>query len=398
MHLFGGGVKKNDVTLLFDIGNSSIGAALVDLNFDKPKIIYDARVPIDFQRSINAKRFLAAAGTALETLCKRISIDYVQKGKNALHIGKAICLFASPWLMSQPTVIRYGSEKTFALTDELIDKLVEEESERFTKSFTPEGRKSTTQTIEAKVIGTFLNGYELETVHGQHGKEAVIHSFFSAASSEAVALFEKTIHATFHVGEVSFSSFLLAYWSAIRDIYPDSLDFVCLDITGEVTDILVANRGIITNIASFPLGVHTVARTIIDSTAMPAESALSVQSLAALKKTPPVDGRVHTAIKAGISDWTRSMEEAFLKISTHTILPRTLYVSIDEEVATPFIETLRSFEHDALGVAKERFSVEVVGQEFVPKNVILENGIHADPFLLVGAAYVRKILNHVALS
>ncbi len=395
MHLFGGGSKKNDVTLLFDIANASVGAAIVDLSTsEKPKIVYSARVPIDFQRSINAKRFLVAAGASLETLCGRILSEYVQKGKHSLRINGATCLFASPWLMSQPIIIRYAPEKQFALTHELLDKLVEQEHIHFEKAFSHDGRKSAVQTIEAKVLGTRLNGYELSSIHGQYGKEAIIDMFFSAASSEAIALFEKIIHNTFHVGEVSFSSFLLAYWNAIRDSRPETLDFVCLDITGEVTDILVANRGVITNVSSFPIGAHAVARTIINSTNMPPESALSVQSLASGSKKEAVDPVVQKAIGSALEEWIGATKEALLQINTHTILPKTMYVTIDENVSGPFVDALKELEHDALGVGKEHFSLSVISKEFISTDLVLAEGVVVDPFLLIGALYLRKIHNH----
>lgn len=393
MHLFGSAGKKNDVTLLFDIANSSLGAAIIDLTSLKPQIIYSARVPIDFQRNINAKRFLIAAGASLELLCNRILTEYIQKGKHALRINGATCLFASPWLVSQPIAIRYAPEKQFALTHELINKLVEQEHVRFEKTFSHDGRKTAVQTIEVKVLGTRLNGYELDTIQGQYGKEALIDMFFSAASSEAISLFEKIIHNAFHVNAISFSSFLLSYWNAVRDIHPDVFDFVCLDITGEVTDILVANRGVITNVSSFPIGAHAVARTIIGSTNMPAESALSVQSLAASSKKEAVDPAVQKAINAALSEWVDATKNALLQINTHTVLPRTMYVTIDDDVATPFIEALTALEHDSLGIGKEHFSLHVVEKEFISNNVIVGQGVTSDPFLLIGAAYLRKIHN-----
>lgn len=393
MHLFGSGGKKNDVTLLFDIANSSIGAAIVDLTSTKTRIVYSTRVPIDFQRNINAKRFLVAAGAALEILCSRILTEYIQKGKHPLRINGATCLFASPWLVSQPVVIRYAPEKQFSLTPELIDKLVEQEHIRFEKTFSHDGRKSAVQTIEIKVLGTRLNGYEMDSVHGQYGKETIIDMFFSAASTEAVKLFEKIIHNSFHVGEVSFSSFLLSYWNAIREIHPDVSNFVCLDITGEVTDILVANRGVITNVASFPIGAHAVARTIINSTNMPPESALSVQTIASVSKKEAVDPVVEKAIKSALTDWIESTKTALSQINTHIVLPRTLYVTIDEDVSTPFIEALKELEHDALGVGKEHFSLCVIGKEFISNEISVDEGVNADPFLLIGALYLKKIHN-----
>lgn len=391
MGLFGARSHKRDVTLMFDVGNASIGAALVTFENEHPIIVYTSRVPIGFQQAINAKRFLSAATTTLETLCAKVQNEYIKTHGSTNKIKRVACTFASPWLFSKPITINYQQEKAFALTPEFVNHLVLEERDRFMASFVKEGKPPTARLIETHVTSTILNGYDITHIANQRGTEATIHTFFSAAAIEALQAFEKVIHTTFHINNISFSSFLFAYFNTIKDTYKQHENVICVDVTGEVTDILVTNRGTIANVSSFPLGTRTIARTIANDTGTPSDAALALQSLVTKEGTAK-DPRVETSLKKAINDWTIAMNESLHTISNGALLPRHMFVTIDTDVAPPFLNALQTLEYDAFGVSKEHFTVTPITEELGAQALTYETGVPVDPFLSIGALFLKKLL------
>ncbi len=389
MGLFGAHSHKRDVTLIFDVGNASIGAALVTFENGYPTIVYTSRIPIGFQQAINAKRFLNATTTTLETLCVKIQNDYIKIYSSTYKIKQVVCMFASPWLFSKPITIHYQQDKKFTLTDDFIDRLVLEEQHRFMASFVREEKPQTARLIETHVTSTILNGYDITHITNQHGTDLTIHTFFSVAAKEAIEAFEKIIHVTFHIDNISFSSFLFAYFNTILNTYEQHKNFICIDVTGEVTDILVTNHGTIANVFSFPLGTHTVARAIANDTGTSGDSALALQNLVT-KEGATTDSRIQSSLKKAMGDWTIAMNESLRTISNGALLPQHMFVTIDTDVALPFLHVLRNLEYNVFGLSKEHFTVTQITEELGAQALTYKTGVPVDPFLTIGALFIKK--------
>lgn len=392
MGLFGKNRNRN-LTLVFDIGNASIGAALVNFEInEQPIIVYTSRIPIGFQQTINAKRFLSAATTTLETLCVKVQNEYIKIHGSTNKIKQVVCTFASPWLFSKPIAIHYQQEKKISITPEFIEHLILEERNRFMSSFIKEGKLPSVKLIETRITSIVLNGYNITRIADQRGTDVTIHTFFSAAATEALQAFEKVIHTVFHINNIFFSSFLFAYFNAVQDMYEQHENIICIDVTGEVTDILVTNRGTIANVSSFPSGTRTIARTIANSTGIPGDSALALQNLVT-KEGGAKDPRVEVSLRKAMDDWITAMNESLHTISTGTLLPRHLFVTIDTDVAPPFLEALKNLEYDAFGISKERFIVTQITEELGARALTYNTGIPVDPFLTIDALFVKKLLS-----
>lgn len=370
------------VVLVVDIGSASIGGALVDWRGEKPRVLFTARVPIAFQEHVDARRFLAASGVALETLGKRITDEYVKK-TGGVSVGHTTVMFSSPWLLSRPISIHYTDDKPFSLNENLIKHLQKGEEDQFSKTVL----RSSSTLIESRIVGLALNGYPISYPAGQKGTSLTVRMFFSAAANEAIKMFSKIIHSTLHVDDISYTSFLFAYYKAILQGDDALEDFICLDITGEVTDILVANQRSIVNVSSFPTGVRTIARNVAGETGMPGESALALERIYGKKEKG--ENKADKVLEKGLLSWRETLKETFTAVGEGSVLPRKLFVTVDNDVEPAFLSELAKIEYDVLGVSKEPFDITSVTSDIGKGRVESEAGKTTDPFLCIGILFLK---------
>jgi len=109
------------------------------------------------------------------------------------------------------------------------------EEEHFKKH---ENGNSLNRTIELKNIKTVLNGYETAKPLNQKAKELEITIFISTSGEQILKKIEDTIGKHFHFAKVEYSSFLLASFAVVRDVYLRQEDF----LLGQEVERLKAER------------------------------------------------------------------------------------------------------------------------------------------------------------
>lgn len=385
-----------EVAIVYDIGSASVGASIIEAGLGTiPKILYTVRIPIQFQREVNAKRFLAFAITALEEATQRL----VKEGLSVLHlrhpnrIRMISCTLSSPWLISNTHVVHYQQGHPFAVTPDLISSLVTEEREKFLFEMNDSPRKiGSITTIESQIIGIRQNGYDVSHVQSRSCEKLTIAVHLSAAPSEVIETIKRTIHQHFNFRKITFDSFPLVYFSAIRTIHPTMTDFLCVDVTGEVTDVLIARNGILRDVSSFPLGKHHFARTISAVMGGDENSALGIlhSTSAGAGEKEGIDAKVVKALNSIETDWRASFQQTLTGISERSLLPKHIFVTADAEVGDFFTRIISEEEFDTLGVAKERFTAEYVHPNTMEKTVSYAPGVSEDSFLALEAIFYAQ--------
>ena len=276
MGIFSWHKKKNKLVLAFDVGSSSVGGTLFYVSSSGiPRIILAVRELIPFQESFSVGKFLSSAMRSLEMVAGKIH-------KTALGRPEAIfCVLSSPWHVSQTRVIRLEKNTPFVFTSKLADDLIQKEIVLFEEEYLKKYRdaKSPVRSIEFKNIKTMLNGYETSNPINQKTKELEMTVFISISPEQVLKKMEKMIKKYFHHDEVKFSSFSLASFAVVRDIYAHNEDFLLIDIGGEMTDISMVKKNTLRESISFPLGSNFIARKVASLLHLPLGEAQSFVSL-----------------------------------------------------------------------------------------------------------------------
>ena len=156
------------------------------------------------------------------------------------------CILSSSWYEVQIKNLKFKEEKLFNISSKFISAILDEESKKFTES---RGKL-----IEKNVIQILLNGYNTNNPYGKEALTVDTTIFISSMSGEIQDRIKDILETVFTSSDVSFNTFALASFSVVRDIFKTEKNFLLLDISGEMTDIILVRNETITKIASFKLG------------------------------------------------------------------------------------------------------------------------------------------------
>ena len=394
------GKHSEEVIAIFDIGNGSIGGALVKISPGQaPHVLYSHREPLTFLPEVTSGRLL----TSMLKLLKSVSDNVYKVSRQhsphhgRMHVERAYCVFASPWFMSETRVINVEKGKQFIVTNELIDELVKKEEGQFQIAL--KGGKyekifgDDVALMEKKIIHTKLNGYEVSEPIGKKVSALEVTFFSSFISKEILKKVEEVLLHSFSLRYVGYSSFVLASWNAVRDIYHDVDNFLFLDITGEVTDITLTMRGILAETVSYPHGRNTLIRSVVEGLEITPEIAVSffgMKSKGVLEKkfSSKFDGVVADAL----SKWHDELIETLLKLQKTHGLPRKVYVTVDSDVADFFKTSIMAGLPAELAVHLGSFDIHVMSGESVRPYVTVAPGDIADPFIIIDSIFINKLI------
>ena len=123
---------KETLAVVFDVGNASIGGALVLLSLDNPpKLMYTVRRELHLQKKLDFRRFITSMGVTLEAVAR----DIEKNGLPHLHFTKlgsvvptaSFCILSSPWHASQVRAVTVSHKEPFKITHTMISRIIEKE-------------------------------------------------------------------------------------------------------------------------------------------------------------------------------------------------------------------------------------------------------------------------------
>ena len=390
MGIFLGNKNKEKLMLVFDIRSSSAGGALFLMQKSGiPKIIFSVREPIILQETLDVDKFLSSTVKSLE-----IVADKVYKA----GMGKpeaVFCVLSSPWHISQTRIARLEKNTPFLFTSKLALDLIKKEIALFEEEYSAKYKdvKNAVRSIEFKNIKIMLNGYETPNPLDQKAKELEMAVFISISPEQVLRKIEKTVEKFFHFKNIKFSSFSLASYTIVRDIYAHNEDFLLVDIGGEVTDIALAKKNALRESISFPLGYNFIARRIASFLHLPLNEARSLFSLfkdghaseSMAKKFIPVIDKLKM-------EWLNKFQESLANLSNDISIPSTIYVAVDKDEADFFCQIIETEQFSQYSLTDSKFKVIFLSTEIFHSMAEFKSNTIRDTFLIIDSIYVCRFL------
>ncbi len=383
-------MEKEDLVLLFDIGSSSVGGAFLKVSKSGvPKIIFTVREPIVFKEQINIDQFLSLTLKALEVVANKAFLAGLGKP------NKIFCTLASPWYVSQARIINYNKNTPFIFNNKLADSLIQNEVNLFETEHLAQyvNTEHAIRIIELKNIKVMLNGYETMSPLDQKGKELEMTVFISMSPDKILRQIEETIAQHFHFKEIIFSSFVLTFFSVIRDLYAHQEDFLLVDIGGEVTDISMVKKNILRESISFPLGRNSIVRGVASTLNYSLDEAKSSISLfkdehadiSVVQKLEPVIGKLK-------AEWLQKFQESLANLSHDISIPPVIYMAIDKDFVGFFSEIIKTEQFNQYTLTDSKFNVTVLSPQIFQGMIAFEGDVLRDPFLMIDSIYINRFL------
>ncbi len=385
----GGKSKKEKIVAVFDIGSGSVGGAIVRMPQGEksvPTIIKSSRVDISFHDELNFSVFLNDMIKALKETSEAIYNSKVGAP------DEIVCVLASPWYLSETRIIKMVHEHSFFFTSKLADEMLESEIKALNAEYEKKygSAKSSPEVIEHHIMGVSLNGYLVDEPLGMKSRSVEMHMAISLSPKVCLDKIRKTISDSYHHTPISFASFTLCSYLAVREKYVTPDSYLLLDIGGEVTDVSIITKGILKASLSFPFGKNTFFKYMCTKLEIEYRDAVELFNLYStgalaerkLKKVEPLFQSIENS-------WGEAFR-ACIGTLPHTLtLPGTIFVTADLDIRDWFVKAVCNDEYIKSIVTEHKCTtVTLEGPEFL--NMCSVKDGTCDPFLMIEAIGIRR--------
>lgn len=385
--------------LVIDIESGSIGAGLFDVtNHGKPMLCYTARQNFVFQKILSGQALFSTMRKTLELALTRVEHEGLRSLNSAtgkIHVVNSVdALISSPWFASETKNLKVEYDKPRVITKAVVDKLFENEQRQFeARSAALEKKKADSYALlERKIMRVCLNGYPTSKPYGKLAGELALSVAINIASYDFLEKVKLTITRRFPVHSFAFHTFSLAAFATIRDYYPDNADFIFARIGGEVTDIIISKRGIITETVSFPLGQNGLLRNVekffVGSPHAALESLLKLLhdgKMAAMEKS-----RMQNALAKTEVEWLALFNNVISNLLEETFLPKSLFLLHSGPYVKVFEGFLRKAKSSQFTVTAEPFVIIPVDDSSAHLNIGYQREICHDIALGLEADFLAR--------
>lgn len=384
--------KQDELMLVFDIGSSSVKAALFYATESGiPKIITSVREPILLEDKIETDRFLNLTLKALETASENI----YKKGLGAP--SRIFCIFSSPWHNSHTRIIKLKKDTPFVFTPKLSDELIQKEIQALKDEYLKNYNHTdeTLRVIEMKNIKIMLNGYESAKPLYKKAKELEMTVFISLSEQQVCKKIEEIISKHFSVKDIKFSSFTMASFTIIRDLFTNRENFLLINIGGEITDISIIKHNTLRESTSFPLGINFMIRNVASSMNCSLGEAKSFISLFK-------DGHASVDTSKSLepiilklkSEWLVKFQQSLANLSNDISIPAFVYTTVDKDLADFFSEIIKTEQFNQYTLTESKFQIFFLNIENLHGIADFEKEAIWNAFLTIDAVYINRFLSH----
>jgi hypothetical protein len=390
MGIFWGTKEKEELALFFDIGSASIGGSLFLIQkSNAPKIIYSVREPITLEKEISFDRFFSLTLKSLETVANKICLTGLGAPK------KVFCVLASPWYASQTRTIIFKKNTPFIFNQKLADTLLQKDIKLFEEESSKKyiDSKNRILPIELKTMQIILNGYSVSEPLDQKATELEMTVFISMSGEQVLERIKDIIGKHFYSRNIKFSSFAMASFAVVRDLFHDQDNFLLMDIGGEVTDISMIKKDILRSSISFSLGKNFLIRGIASTLDCSINEAISYISLyknghiadSSLVKIEPIINKLKM-------EWLTKFQESLVNLSNDISIPATIFLTVDQDLADFFTETIKSEQFNQYTLTESKFQIILLGNQTLEEIVSFKSGTLRDSFLTIDSIYINRFI------
>lgn len=377
--------KKNrtELSLAIDIESNSVSAGLFETSKNgMPKFMYVANEFFRFSNVLSAAKLLSSMARSLDLVLLhtlKYGLSHLNaQGKDKYIIGRVAVSVSSPWHISEIKTISLTKEIPFIVTESQIKNMVSAEEKDFESRFGSNkgANKSELELIDRKIVTAYLNDYQTETPFGKKASKLEIVLFTSISERRVMAKIRDTVARHFPNREPFFHNFILVAFAGIRDVFPESDNFILVQIGGEVTDIAIAKAGKLAEVVSFPLG-HSILVRSLDMVCKNSPSC-ELETLIKLfhedKVKDPHRGKIKFALADAKLKWTDAFNEALSNFSGETFLPKNIFLICGGEYGKLFEDFLKTVNYSRFTLLSESFKVTFLGDDMIDRLVNRESG------------------------
>ena len=370
---------------VFDIGSASVGVALAVLSANrKPKVIFHTRMDMAFQEDLDFERFVSSMTETLRTVVERLNSRGLEHlNKNRAHIDDVVVAYASPWYTTKTQVLEQKKKKPFQVTKKVVDELIASQ-----KLDLEDEAKMKGQVGERKITSIELNGYPVKDLTRELSAKKVRVAVSATMIPEAVIKAVEDLLGDVAVNsKITHQSFAMVACTAIRDIFHTMTDFLIIDVTGEVCDVIFAKKEALLETASFPMGRYDLYRELqreLKVDVHTVQGKLSAYAQGGLEKT--IQSKLEILLDAIQIEWKKAFLRAIDHFAHEMTLPSTIFFVSEAATAPIFKKFIEESHTEGLFDARHVQPVVLKGHVTFPERAV------GDAFLGLGVYFAQRLL------
>lgn len=259
--------------LIFDIGSSEVSLALVETdakNIPRIKRFFKS------ENIILPETDLRRLWKKVSLLVKKVADDFKSTGIKA---EEALVIFSSPWYFSEIRRFSKKLDSPLTITKDYTAEVIRAEEAGFRRDASsafgiPEDDLGSSI---AMFMSAKLNGYPIknpsENIFGKSAKEILFSIYISSFYNDA-ALFLRDVMQECGIKRSEFQS---SPWILFNFLFKKGInDVSILNISGEITDVVLIREGEISKIVSYGRGLNYIIRRVASAMNIGLEEAESM--------------------------------------------------------------------------------------------------------------------------
>jgi hypothetical protein len=349
--------------IICDVDSASIGAVLFSRAIDSKgvKTIKEEktiRLPIHSGQRVSFEEFTEKTKRVLTTIFEEL-IHHTHGNLDEVYIN-----ISAPWSSSQKRLVKAEFEKEILITKDQINNIIAEEIRSPLKKNVEFSAFDGVELYERKTLDIYANGYPTLKPLGQKAKTLEIRSLGSVMSTSTKKMFSSIAEKHFHREPVLMSN-VHAQYKTVRELLPHLNSVNVLDVSGEMTELLVIEDDHLRHIASFPHGTYDMVRAYaekssIDETHAWQDLHIYLKGDMSTKKKQLVEKTARFAFR----DWLRLLYTELDRCSARGLLPGTFLVMTDDRMRSWIQESLTHSDELTLHIhSQEKLSIMTLSRD-----------------------------------
>lgn len=333
--------------LVIDIGSGSVAASIVfsDNKKKRPELLYTYRacIPTTYTATPDERiRSMRQALFSVMRVVERLGIQTLYTRGKRLHIEQIFVSCGAPWSQTATQMIHFEQDTPFTVTPRLIDELIRHAHEKEQETYTDAQANALAdkgQHIVAKtIIAVSLNGYSVRDPFNTEASEitvahlrglAPMHIFTALEDIEKRMCGDITAH-------IHTSAYIL--YCVLRDLYPHVKNALIVDVSGETTEIALIQNSIWYESITVAHGINSLVR---DMAAVSNTIPEAAQSYFHAYTQGTLTEMQEKLLMRAQKQYAHLFETACVKLAARYVLPRTIFLILDQRGEQFFVDTLK---------------------------------------------------------
>lgn len=228
-----------------DIGARRVAGALVRyVGSDIPTVVYTRVCAIDLHEGEEHSAAMLRALAALVAVLAEEGVSELVRAVRRHKIDSVLVSIDAPWQETAIHSERVVEEQEFVCTERMVSDLVANMS-------APVAGKTY---VDASVVGTILNGYEVHDPYGKRARNATFIILTSLIDDAVVAGVREAVHSLTRTKRVALIAGTSLRYQALRVVFRHEDNALILDATGPLPEVALVHNGFLVATAETPDG------------------------------------------------------------------------------------------------------------------------------------------------